>query len=105
MVLELLNLVVVVVGTVEVVVLVLVLVDVDVDVVANVDVDDANEDSTKPLRMLMMNGSSEDTAVVVDVVDVVVEDVVAGELVVNFSLLLCSFLLFRIFIDGETIEG
>ena len=101
MVLELLNLVVVVVGTVEVVVLVLVL----VDVVANVDVDDANEDSTKPLRMLMMNGSSEDTAVVVDVVDDVVEDVVAGELVVNFSLLLCSFLLFRIFVAGETIEG
>ena len=86
-VLELLKLVVVVVGTVVVVL---------VDVVT--DVDDENEDSTKPLRILMMNGSSEDAVVVDIVVDV------AGELVVNSSRLLWS-LLFRTLLAGETKEG
>ena len=91
-VLELLKLVVVVVGTVVV-------------VLVDVDVDDENEDSTKPLRMLMMKGSSGDTAVV-DVVDAVVAVVVvAGELVVNFSRLLRSFLFFGIFVGGETRAG
>ena len=102
-VLELLNLVVVVGTVIEVVVVLdVVVVDVVVDVVVVDVVDGENEDSTNPLRMLMMNGSSGET-VVVDVVDIVVD--VAGELVVNFSLLLWSLLLFRKLAAGEAMEG
>ena len=88
----------VVVGVVDTVLEVVVVV-VDDDVVDVVE--DENEDPTKPLRMLIMNGSS----AVVDVVDIVVDDVVAGELLVNFSLLLCSLLLFGTFVPGEKMGG
>ena len=101
--LELFDLVVVVV-VVDTVIEVVVVDDDDVvDVVDNVVdvVEDENEDPTKPLRILIMNGSS----AVVDVVDFVVDDVVAVELVVNFSLLLCSLLLFGTFVRGEKMGG
>ena len=89
--------------------LVEVVLSIDVEVVVVVVL----EDPTKPLRMLMINGSSGDTVeVVVDFVvnDVVVNDVdvndfVAGEIVVNFSFLLCSLLLFGIFVAEWTKTG
>ena len=84
--------------------LVEVVVTIDIEVVVVVVL----EDPTKPLRMLMINGSSGDTVeVVVDFVvnDVVVNDFVAGEIVVNFSFLLCSLLLFGIFVAGWTKKG